>query len=288
MNQILACIDGSSYSESVCDHAAWAAKRLDASITVVHTLSPNNAQSAPADWSVILGWGEHEELLEELTSLDESRARLAQKQSRIILDQAIAHLNEAGVADVKSRQRQGELVDTVLLMEEEAELVAIGKRGEGADGASEHLGRNLERVVRASRKPILVASRTFKPIKRFMIAYDAGPSAKRAVTAITRMPLLRDLECHLLMVGQGSPIAEAQLNEASDKLREAGFSVSQAIKPGQTDDVIASETSANDIDLLVMGAYNHSRFRSLIIGSTTNATLRNCRIPVLLFRSNPA
>ena len=38
------------------------------------------------------------------------------------------------------------------------------------------------------------------------------------------------------------------------------------------------------IDLLVMGAYGHSRVRSLIIGSTTTEMIRACKIPVLLFR----
>ncbi|MDF1750857.1 MAG: universal stress protein, partial [Alphaproteobacteria bacterium] len=38
------------------------------------------------------------------------------------------------------------------------------------------------------------------------------------------------------------------------------------------------------IDLLVMGAYGHSRIRNLIIGSTTSAMLRLCKIPVMMFR----
>ena len=33
-----------------------------------------------------------------------------------------------------------------------------------------------------------------------------------------------------------------------------------------------------------MVAYGHSRIRSLLIGSTTTALLRACRIPVLVFR----
>jgi nucleotide-binding universal stress UspA family protein len=40
----------------------------------------------------------------------------------------------------------------------------------------------------------------------------------------------------------------------------------------------------NDIDMLVMGAYGHSRMRSLVIGSTTTEMVRSCRLPVLLFR----
>ena len=37
-------------------------------------------------------------------------------------------------------------------------------------------------------------------------------------------------------------------------------------------------------DLLVMGAYGHSRIRELIVGSTTTAMIRTGKVPVLLFR----
>jgi len=42
--------------------------------------------------------------------------------------------------------------------------------------------------------------------------------------------------------------------------------------------------AGNAINLLVMGAYGHSRIRYLIIGSTTTEMIRTCKIPVLLFR----
>ena len=42
------------------------------------------------------------------------------------------------------------------------------------------------------------------------------------------------------------------------------------------------------VDLLVMGAYGHSQIRNLIIGSTTTAMVRGCKVPVLMIRSiNP-
>lgn len=287
MRHILACIDGSSFSESVCDYSAWAARRMDATVSVVHVMAREDYHARQANLSGNLGWDEHEALLEEFTALDEQRARIAQNHSRLLLDQASERLREAGVSDVKSRQRQGELVDTVAELEGDAELVTIGKRGEGAEEATPHLGRNLERVVRAVKKPILVTSPEFKPVERFMIAYDGGPSAKRAVSTISRMPLLAGISCHLLMVGQDRMIAREQLHEAGEKLRQAGFEVIESVKPGHTDDVIAAEIDQGNISLLAMGAYNHSRLRTLIIGSTTNALLRSARVPVLLFRSGP-
>ncbi|TZG39377.1 universal stress protein, partial [Halomonas eurihalina] len=39
-----------------------------------------------------------------------------------------------------------------------------------------------------------------------------------------------------------------------------------------------------NIDLLVMGAYGHSRIRHLLVGSTTTEMLRKADIPVLLLR----
>jgi nucleotide-binding universal stress UspA family protein len=37
-------------------------------------------------------------------------------------------------------------------------------------------------------------------------------------------------------------------------------------------------------DLLVMGAYGHSRIRELIIGTTTTALLRDTPVPLLVVR----
>jgi nucleotide-binding universal stress UspA family protein len=39
-----------------------------------------------------------------------------------------------------------------------------------------------------------------------------------------------------------------------------------------------------DADLLVMGAYGHSRLREFVLGGVTEDILRGCAIPVLMFR----
>ena len=36
--------------------------------------------------------------------------------------------------------------------------------------------------------------------------------------------------------------------------------------------------------MVLMGAYGHSRIRSLIIGSTTTEMIRSCKVPVVLVR----
>ncbi|MGY6631794.1 MAG: universal stress protein, partial [Wenzhouxiangella sp.] len=53
---------------------------------------------------------------------------------------------------------------------------------------------------------------------------------------------------------------------------------------GNAEQVINDQIGQLDLELLVMGAYGHSRIRHLIVGSTTTAVLRSCSIPVLLLR----
>jgi nucleotide-binding universal stress UspA family protein len=47
-------------------------------------------------------------------------------------------------------------------------------------------------------------------------------------------------------------------------------------------DQLLSRALDRGADLLVMGAYGHSRFRELVLGGTTRAVLRRMTLPVLM------
>jgi nucleotide-binding universal stress UspA family protein len=96
--------------------------------------------------------------------------------------------------------------------------------------------------------------------------------------------MFADLECELLSVGDETSASRARMEVSASLLSEAGYSVRSKFEPGQPETVIAREVESNAYDLLVMGAFGHSKIRNLIIGSTTTEMLRCCRIPVLLFR----
>ncbi len=283
MAKVLACIDGSIYSHSVCDLSAWAASRLNQPVELLHVLGRREVSTIPVDISGTLV-AYSQDILAELAAMDEQRAGLSQKRGRLILDEGRTRLKEAGVADVATHLYNGDLVETVGEFEPDASVIVIGKRGEAADFAKLHLGSNLERVARAAKKPVLVAARAFKPIRRFLIAFDGGPSVTKAVELIADGRLLRGLEGHLLMAGSPDEEAEAKLDAAEARLRDAGWDIRARILPGEPEAVIAAQVAEASIDLLVMGAYGHSRIRNLIIGSTTTAMARSCLIPVLMMR----
>ncbi len=281
MSTILACSDGSPYAPSVYQHAGWAASRSEgASILALHVIERPETIAHP-DLSGNLGFDANAELLSELATLDESQARVARLLGKAILEDAARQLADHKVITL---QRHGSLVETLDEFEQDSSLLVIGKRGEHAHAAQDHLGSNLERVVRSAKIPVLVAARAFHPINRFLIAFDGGPSALKAIHHIATGSLLRGLDCHLVAVGKdGSDLARSQ-EESATLLRNAGFQVTATFLQGHPDEAIAAEVLSRDIDLLVMGAYGHSRVRRFILGSTTTTLVRTCHVPVLLFR----
>lgn len=281
--QVMAAIDGSTFSAGVCDYAAWASQALGAPLTFLHAVD-NHPQTAEADLSGHIGLGAREHLLEELAQLDERRARVAREQGRLMLEAARERAVEAGVAEPGTRQRNGTLVETLEELQEEMRLLVIGKRGERAHQDSGHLGSNLERVVRSLRRPILMVPQRFKAPERVMIAFDGSQTARKGVEMLARSPLFEGIPVHVVIVGAETGDNRAQLDWALETLRGAGHEAEGAIRAGEVEATLRAYKEENAIDLLVMGAYGHSRIRQLLVGSTTTAMLRRARVPVLLLR----
>ncbi|MFN3462493.1 MAG: universal stress protein [Terricaulis sp.] len=284
MRKVLACIDASVYATSVCDHAAWAALRMPAKVEVLHVLDRLETSRTPIDLSGSIGLGANETLLNKLTELDEQSSRIAQERGRALVDGAVKRLREAGVTEVTPRLRHGAFLETVIEAEADADVVVIGKRGEHADFDKLHLGGKLERVVRTSKLPVLVAARAFKPIAQVVTAFDGSPSARKAIERIGVRPIFEGLKHHVVLVGADSAQNQAHLAWARETMAAHAETAEFHLLPGAPETAIAEFIEQRGGDLLVMGAYGHSRIREFIVGSTTTALVRTCQIPVLMFR----
>lgn len=283
MTKILVCIDGSMYADNICTHAAWAALRLGASVDLLHVLRrTSDYQAAGDDHTGTIGVNARSSLMDELTKVDEERGKLDQQKGRIILAHGEKVLKAAGIDNPNTLHRRGSLSETLKELEADADMIFIGKRGEQANMASEFVGSNLEKVARLVHKPLFVASRFMRPIKRFLIAYDGKENARKAVSFAAQSALLKGIDCHLITVEQNHPI------DATDVLSEltaAGFAVQHSnIKADQIDQAVAGYVTENDIDLLLTGSYSHSVMRGMLLGSTTTSLIKACHVPLILFR----
>ncbi|MGI6246674.1 universal stress protein [Paracoccus kondratievae] len=282
-DKIIALVDGSIYSESVCHHVAWIAQRTAAPVELIHVLGRREAPEK-SDLSGAIRLGARTKLMEELAEIDAQRAKLVGHRGRAILEDARAIVDRDGVTEITTRLRHGDIVEAIGEIEGEARVIVIGKRGEAADFAKGHLGSNLERIVRAAHRPVFVAARAFKPIESVLVAYDGGRSAMKAVDHISRSSFFADLPVTVVTVGNETPEVTKGLADAKALLAAAGIEAQTRIVAGQPDEELGKMVEKDGFGMLVMGAYGHSRIRSLVIGSTTTEMMRSCKVPVLLLR----
>ena len=283
MENVLACIDASSYANSVCDLSAWAARRLGLPVELLHVVQRKDAVAARGDLSGAIGLGAKTELMEELVRLEEADARLQVERGRALLAAAEARLLESGVSNVRVLHRHGGIVETILEQETDARVVVIGKRGASHEFATDHIGSKIERVVRASSKPILIASRVAEEPRQIVFAYDASAAANRALERLVNSPLFAGLPVHLVMADSDDEAHRRSLDNAAAQLR-AGHEVTTTLRKAKPEQLIGDIVAQTPGAMLMMGAYGHSPLRTLIVGSTTTAMIRTVRAPVLLVR----
>lgn len=284
MKTVLSFTDGSRYAASVYDHALWAAKKLQTQLRIVHTLNPHREKAALADFSGKIGPEAYDSLMNDLVDFDRERARLAQARGEAILAEAHRHLTEAGLENVDTELRHGLFVDVLEDIQENVELIVIGKRGQNHAIAMKHLGTNIERTLRIAKCPVLVSSRSFEPVKRCLLAFDGGPASMKALEFLAARTLLEDVEIDILCVGRDDDRHRNEVSDAAEKLKKAGFTTTSKILDGEPAKVITREVEERGYNLLAMGAYGHSRAKRLLIGSTTATLARDCHIPILMFR----
>ncbi|ODA66479.1 Universal stress protein [Methyloligella halotolerans] len=284
MTRLLACIDASTYANSVCALTAWAAKRLDGSVEILHVIQRKDSAAARNDLSGAIGLGVKSELLEELTRIDEAAGKIAIERGRALLSAAEESLREAGVTEIHQVHRHGGIIDTIVEQEATADLVVIGKRGASSAFASEHIGSNLERVVRGSNKPVLIASRHVQTPKSVVLAYDGSPAARRALHYVAGSRLFEGLGAYIVVAGPNTQKSFGFLEEAAVTLSGRQPTTVTHLADGPADTVIAEYLATVEDPMLVMGAYGHSPFRAFIVGSTTTTMIRTVRAPVLLLR----
>lgn len=282
MQHILACIDASAHAAGVCDLAAWASKRLELPVELLHVVQRKDAVAERRDLSGAIGLGVKTDLLEELTRVEAADARLQVECGRALLAAGEERLRSAGATDVRVVHRHGGIVETILEREADARVIVIGKRGASHEFAPDHIGSKIERVVRASARPVIVASRHSEAPHSIVFAYDFSPAAERALERLANSPLFAGLPVHIVMADSEDEAKRGRLAAAAAQLE--GREVTTTLRRAKPETLIAEIVAATPGAMLVMGAYGHSPLRRLIVGSTTTDMIRTVHVPVLLVR----
>jgi nucleotide-binding universal stress UspA family protein len=147
-----------------------------------------------------------------------------------------------------------------------------------------------EEVTLGSGRPILVIP-YIGPAptlgQRVTVAWDASREAARAVN--DALPLLvRAQAVDVVTVNPSdSPFGHGEDPGADIALHLARHDIQVEVRRIETRDLDVANTVLSHIadrgsDLLVMGAYGHSRLRELVLGGVTRTILREMTVPVLM------
>lgn len=283
MKNVIACIDGSANARSVTDAAVWASAKLNKTLMLLHTLEKTQQHGAD-DLSGAIGLGARSSLLESMVELDEQRAKLALEHGKQLLEAARAHAESEGASAIEIRQRHGDIIESLVDLQDLARMYVLGRSGEDHQGQLKALGSHIDTAIRALQQPILVTTGAFTPPSQFMIAYDGRETANAAIQRIMSSDLLKGLPCHLVMIQNSEVDQEHKLAVAKELLEQNGFNVHAHYLQGEIFESLKHFQSENGIDLVVIGAFSHSSVRRFFLGSTTLRMISEATTPVIVLR----
>jgi nucleotide-binding universal stress UspA family protein len=276
---ILLCTDGSPAAKGATDAAIWFARKLSARIRVLYVTDIRLLEGPLlADLSGALGAAPYPALLPQFKQMEESK-------SETIFHTVIKLASDAGVA-MTTIHDTGDLTRAALDHERESDLLVLGQRGEHAPWHGEMLGSSVEHIVRASVKPCLVVPEKFNPPSHLLIAYDGSAESAKGLQLGLDLAGMLGAPVTLVTACQREheDTAASALQQAHSLATGRKLSARAKLVHDHPETAILHQCDEAHADLIVMGAYGHTRIRELILGSTTSHIIRKTRVPVLLAR----
>lgn len=277
---ILLCTDGSPIAEVAAEYAIWFAKKLGARVHVLYVTDIRILEGPLlADLSGALGAQPYSALLPQLQQIQREKADA-------ILGAAKKRCDDERVP-CETAHETGTLVHVMLDYEKRADLVVLGERGEHAQWSAGMLGSSVERMVRASIKPSLVTPEKFRQIRHLLIAHDGSVESNKALHGGIDLAGALGANISIVTVCQREQEGAASkvLKDAQQQALDHKLKPDVQLVHGHPETEILNQCEKVGADLIVMGAYGHTRIRELILGSTTSHVLRKATVPVLLVRS---
>jgi nucleotide-binding universal stress UspA family protein len=259
---------GAASSQRV-ESAARLARTLDARLIGLgaETFEP----LAPADPMVGYASGEWFSLMQEQVAADLKSAEAGFRR-----DAAYAEYEWRSVQDYPARALAREA--------RAADLVIVGPKGPGGAGRC----ADPAEVVMTAGKPVLLVPQNSGNLraKTIVIAWKDTREARRAVT--DAMPFLQRADAVIVQAVCEDNASEDSIRQTEDvasHLKRHGVRALAQVSTNKQKGVaveLQRVAEANEADLIVAGAYGHSRLREWVFGGVTDTLIHNPPCFVLL------
>jgi nucleotide-binding universal stress UspA family protein len=282
---ILAVIDGEAGSEAVVKAALALGRDFEAAVELLH------AEGEVKDAMPLFGEGASGAMVEQVIETIQAGAKKRAAEARRLYE---THCVAAGLplieADATPAPGRFDVMFSHVIGREPDEVTRRGRLSDlivVAKPSPERNGGNpsaLEVAMFETGRPVLMVPPDLPETiaGKIAIAWDGGREAARALRAA--LPMLRKAAKVEIMTAQYGAVA-AKPSEVARYLGQHGIEArTWAFTPGR--DPIGKELMIQcaeaGADMLVMGAYGHSRFREMVLGGATRGVIEGAALPVLM------
>lgn len=274
IKQILVPTDGSEHASLGVQYGVGLAKQHGASLVGLHIIDIRLLEGPfLRDISASLGTAPY-------VNYQNNMALILEEKGKAALEDFRQRAEKSGV-QFQPVQLTGAVTQAIVEQSELADLIVMGRSGEHSEFLGGLIGSTTESVVRHAKCPVLVTGRKEARIQRFVVAYDGSPHARHALQFATSIGEAWLVPFEVLTVSKNG---DAVLAEARQYLEAHELQVEFTAREGDPRDAIVDFARERQADLLVMGAFGHSKVRELLLGSTTQHVINHAPCPVLLAR----
>jgi len=273
IKRILVPTDGSEYASVGVRYAVALAKCYKATLVGLHVVDIKLLEGPfLRDISASLGTAPYVNYQGNVSMILEERGGAA-------LDAFRRACEEAGIT-CEAYQVTGIVTRCIVEKSELTDLIVMGRGGEHGQWLDGLVGSTTAGVVRRATQPVLVTGVDTPGTQRLVAAYDGSVHAKKALQTAAGISADWKMPCHVLVVGDEK--MEYLIQEARAYLETHDITANYVLRSGDPSEVIVGYAKECEADLLVMGAYGHTKVRELVVGSVTAYALNHAQCPLLL------
>jgi nucleotide-binding universal stress UspA family protein len=226
-------------------------------------------------------------------------------EARGAAERTRAALGDGVAADI--RVTTGDAREEIVRMADEldVDLVVMGSRGLGR-AVGFLLGTVSAAVAQDCQRPVLVVKGRRRGLRSALVALDGSEHSLAGLSVLAQLPRRGDLVVHLVGVVEAMPLprtapkmlraelqaaAQAAEQERRQVLQQALEAVNPSLAGGKTTatvvigdppDEILRIADAKSVDVIVVGARGLGPVKRVVLGSVSEAILREARCSVLI------
>jgi nucleotide-binding universal stress UspA family protein len=268
LRSILIGLDGSEYSQVATSLGIRWAKKYGCKLAGIGVVDE------PAIWQRYFGQGFAAARLYDET-LDEMRHRV---DDYVELFQR--RCEEAGVNSI-GVDLEGEPPDQLLLEAQRHDLMLLGRE----TFFHERVDPTLDHIMRHTPRPVITAPSALPEGETAVIAYDGSLQAAKALQVFWASGLWKDREVVILSLHEDENEAKIRAGNALQylALHDIEARTHTVVSKGHVGGRLLEESHKLGAEFLVMGAYGKRKLKEFLLGSVTEAVIREATLPVFLY-----